>query len=125
MPHCHLITDQAACCQCTSVFATWDIIRQYADWPDKTLDDMMQLIDTLANGFMLPHPHPVRSHICTGKGNCICIGINTIKIPCQCTPSHASFITSPQANITMGHAVHNPAISMLFPMDGTLISQCM
>src|SRR6266481_6516348 len=66
MPHCHLITDQAACCQCTSVFATWDIIRQYADWPDKTLDDMMQLIDTLANGFMLPHPCPAHSHICTG-----------------------------------------------------------
>ena len=55
LPHCGLITNQVACYQRTSAFATWDIIRQYADWPDKTLEDMMQLIDTPANGLMLQH----------------------------------------------------------------------
>ena len=55
LPHCGLITDQVACYQHTSAFATWDIIRQYADWPDKTLKDMLQLIDTPTNGFMLEH----------------------------------------------------------------------
>ena len=57
LPHCHLIINQAACCQRTSAFATWDIIRQYADWPDETLEDMMQLIDTPSNGFMLQHDY--------------------------------------------------------------------
>ena len=59
------------------------------------------------------YPHPVCSHISAGTGNCI--GINNIKILCQCPPSLASFLASLQVNITVGNGVHNLGISMSFP----------
>ncbi|KAF8586129.1 hypothetical protein K439DRAFT_1659900 [Ramaria rubella] len=38
-----------------SVIATWDIIRQYAHWPETTLGSMLDLIDEPENGFLLQH----------------------------------------------------------------------
>ena len=59
------------------------------------------------------YPRLVCSHTCTGTGNCI--GINDIKILCQCPPSLTSFLTCLHANITAEHGVRSPGISVLFP----------
>ena len=59
------------------------------------------------------YPRPACSHICAGTGNCI--GINDIKILCQCPPSLASFLASLQANIAVGNGVRNLDISVSFP----------
>ena len=41
------------------------------------------------------------------------IGINDIKILCQCPPSLALFLASLQANIAVGNGVHNLGISVV------------
>ena len=54
-----------------------------------------------------------RAHICAGTGNCI--GVNDIKILCQCPPSLASFLAFLQANIAVRNGVRNLGISVSFP----------
>jgi len=62
----------------------------------------------------------------SGTGNCD--GVNgpngkPILVPCSCPPSRASFISSLNANVAVGHAVNNPSIGVSFPTDNSKGSQ--
>jgi hypothetical protein len=62
-----------------------------------------------------PDPFPYAALL---GGNCNGIpGPNgaPIKIPCACPPSRAAFISSLNANVNAGHAVHNPSVPVSFP----------
>ncbi|KAH9858901.1 hypothetical protein C2E23DRAFT_717963 [Lenzites betulinus] len=52
-----------------------------------------------------------------GHGNCK--GVNNIDIPCACPPPRDQFIASLNANVAVGHAVHNPTVSLSFPTSNS------
>ncbi|KZS93791.1 hypothetical protein SISNIDRAFT_506319 [Sistotremastrum niveocremeum HHB9708] len=46
-----------------------------------------------------------------------------IKVPCACPPSQDDYISSLEANIAAGEAVHNPGVKVTFPTDDSKQSQ--
>jgi len=46
-----------------------------------------------------------------------------IKVPCSCPPPEAEFLSQLEANVAVGHAVHNPDVSLSFPLDNSPASQ--
>jgi len=63
----------------------------------------------------------------TGTGDCdgAVKGANglPIKVPCSCPPSQDVYISQLTANAAVGHAVHNPDVSLSFPTDNSPASQ--
>jgi hypothetical protein len=63
----------------------------------------------------------------TGTGDCdgAVNGPNgqPIKVPCSCPPSQDEFLSQLEANVAAGHAVHNPDVSVSYPLDNSPASQ--
>ncbi|PCH36640.1 hypothetical protein WOLCODRAFT_167044 [Wolfiporia cocos MD-104 SS10] len=61
-----------------------------------------------------------------GTGNCD--GVNgtngkPVLIPCACPPNRQDFIDELSANVAAGHVLHNPSVSLTFPLDNSTSSQ--
>lgn len=63
----------------------------------------------------------------TGTGDCDGVvkqaNGQPIKVPCSCPPDQDAFIAALDANVAAGHAVHNPSVSVSFPLGNSSHAQ--